>query len=329
MITVAFFNNKGGVGITTLAYHLAAIMADQGKRVLAVDLDPQANLSSMFLPSERLEELWPDGEHTQTIYGALRPIIRGIGDVATPHVEEVFDGLGLIVGDLALSTFEDKLSDAWLRCHNQDESAYRIMTAFYRAMNEAAREFRADWIFVDIGPNLGAINRSALIASDNVIIPLSPDLFSLQGLKNLGPTLREWRSSWDELRLKNPDNSIEMPLGRITPLGYIIMQPGLRDSRPIQAYQRWIRRFPSTFRSSVLGSGTEVGELEEPDEYNLGMLRHYRSLMPMAMEVRKPVFALKAADGAIGSHSEAVRRAYSDFLDLAKCIAQKVGVSLM
>ena len=49
----------------------------------------------------------------------------------------------------------------------------------------------------------------------------------------------------------------------------------------------------------------------------------------MAMEARKPVFALKAADGAIGSHNEAVRRAYSEFLDLAKCVAQKAGVSLI
>jgi cellulose biosynthesis protein BcsQ len=55
MKTVAFFNNKGGVGKTTLVYHLAAMMAERGQTVLAVDLDPQANLTSMFLSEEELE----------------------------------------------------------------------------------------------------------------------------------------------------------------------------------------------------------------------------------------------------------------------------------
>ena len=120
MRSLAFFNNKGGVGKTTLVYHLASMIADRGQTVLAVDLDPQANLTSMFLSDEELEELWPNGEHPNTIFGALRPIIRGVGDVLTPHVRVINDRLGLVVGDLALSTFEDKLSDAWPRCHNND-----------------------------------------------------------------------------------------------------------------------------------------------------------------------------------------------------------------
>jgi cellulose biosynthesis protein BcsQ len=188
--TVAFFNNKGGVGKTTLVYHVASMMADRGENVLVVDLDPQANLTSMFLTEDRLEMLWPAGEHPETIFGALRPIIRGIGDVLTPHIEDVAPRLGLVVGDLALSTFEDKLSDAWPRCHNRDESAFRTMTAFYRAVRQAAMKFGATWVLIDIGPNLGAINRAALIASEHVVIPLGPDLFSLQGLRNLGPSLQ-------------------------------------------------------------------------------------------------------------------------------------------
>ncbi len=74
MKTIAFFNNKGGVGKTTLVYHLACMIADRGETVLAVDLDPQANLTSMFLTEDELELLWPDGEHPKTIFGALRPV---------------------------------------------------------------------------------------------------------------------------------------------------------------------------------------------------------------------------------------------------------------
>ncbi|MCU0862258.1 MAG: AAA family ATPase [Planctomycetes bacterium] len=329
MRTLAFFNNKGGVGKTTLVYHLAAMLAERGLSVLAVDLDPQANLTSMFLAEERLEELWADGEHPATVFGALRPVIRGLGDVRTPHVEEVTDRLGLVVGDLALATFEDRLSQAWPNCHNRDESAFRVMTAFHRAMAAAAAARHADLVLVDVGPNLGAINRAALIACERVMIPLGPDLFSLQGLRNLGPALREWRLSWSELRAKNPDPGLDLPAGRIEPAGYVVLQHGQRGNRPPKAYQRWIDRFPAAYRTHVLNEaitaslpGTEV------DPYCLAMLKHYRSLMPMAMDARKPVFSLRPADGAIGAHGAAVHAAHADFSMLASKLAASVGLAL-
>lgn len=324
MNTVAFFNNKGGVGKTTLVYHLAWMLAERGEAVLAVDLDPQANLTSMFLDEAALELLWPADEHPRTIYGALRPIIRGLGDVATPHVEPITNRLGLVVGDLALSTFEDRLSAAWLSCHNKDEAAFRTMTAFHRGARRAAAGFSADWILIDVGPNLGAINRAALIASDYVVIPLAPDLFSLQGLRNLGPSLREWRESWRELVPKNPDPSLDMPRGSLEALGYVVMQQSMRDNRPVKAFQRWIARFPAAYRESVLGISPE-GPAADDDPNRIAILRHYRSLVPMAMQARKPVFALKPADGAIGAHTEGVRRAFGDFNVLAERIAERIG----
>ena len=57
---IAFFNNKGGVGKTSLVYHLAWMYADLGFRVVAADLDPQANLTAAFLDEDRLAELWAD-----------------------------------------------------------------------------------------------------------------------------------------------------------------------------------------------------------------------------------------------------------------------------
>ncbi|HEV7570448.1 MAG TPA: ParA family protein [Thermoanaerobaculia bacterium] len=325
MKTIAFFNNKGGVGKTTLVYHLASMIAERGETVLAVDLDPQANLTSMFLTEEQLEPLWQEGEHPATIFGAVRPIIRGIGDVMTPAVERINPRLGLVVGDLALSTFEDRLSWAWPNCHNRDESAFRIMTAFHRLMHQAALSIGAQWILIDVGPNLGAINRAALIASERVVIPLGPDLFSLQGLRNLGPALRSWRESWRELLTKNPDASLDLPAGEILPLGYVVMQHGMRENRPPKAYLRWIERFPVAYRESVLAEPVNAGMEAADDPYCLAMLKHYRSLMPMAMEARKPVFALKPADGAIGAHNEAVRRAYEDFQKLAARIIERSG----
>ncbi len=319
MNSIAFFNNKGGVGKTALAYHLAWMFAEQGKRVVVADLDPQSNLSSMFLEEDRLEALWPNGKHPQTIQGVLEPIVRGTGDIAKPYVERITDQLGLIVGDLGLSKFEDKLSEAWPRCHNRDEAAFRTMTAFHRAMLAASDEWQADLVLIDVGPNLGAINRSALIAADHVVIPLAPDLFSLQGLRNLGPQLREWRASWAELRTKSPDPELSLPKGEIVPLGYVLMQHAVRQDRPVRAYQRWIGRIPAEYSASVLDS-----DATSP-EHCLATLKHYRSLMPLAMEARKPMFFLKPANGAIGAHVAAVRDCYREFQVLAQRILEEAA----
>ncbi|MGP1691346.1 MAG: ParA family protein [Giesbergeria sp.] len=324
MKTVAFFNNKGGVGKTSLVYHLAWMFAEHGVKTLAVDLDPQANLTAMFLPENRLEKLWPDGEHPDTIYGAINPILRGTGDINVPHIEQISSKLGLLSGDLGLSRFEDKLSAAWPNCQLGDESAFRTMTAFHRLI-QTGEEFHADIALIDVGPNLGAINRAALIASDQVCLPLAPDLFSIQGLKNLGPTLREWRAVWSELTKKAP-TGLSMPKGSMSPIGYVVMQHGSLDNRPVKAYKRWMDRIPSTYKSAVLNETDTAPPTIASDLHCLSLLKHYRSLMPMAMEVRKPIFFLKSADGAIGAHIEAVRNCYEDFQDLAKKIASQAGI---
>lgn len=324
MKTVAFFNNKGGVGKTSLVYHLAWMFADRGIKTLAVDLDPQANLTAMFLDENRLEKLWPEGNHPETIFGAINPILRGKGDVDAPHIEKITTNLGLLPGDLGLSRFEDKLSEAWPKCHNRDEAAFRTMTAFHRLIH-TQNEHHAEIAFIDVGPNLGAINRAALIASDQVCLPLAPDLFSIQGLKNLGPTLREWRSVWNELYQKAPDD-LPMPRGLMDPVGYVVMQHGILDNRPVKAYKRWMDKIPSTYKSIILNNPEVAAPTIATDPNCLALLKHYRSLMPMAMEARKPIFFLKSADGAIGAHIEAVSNCYKDFQDLAQKIAVKADI---
>jgi cellulose biosynthesis protein BcsQ len=329
MTTIVFFNNKGGVGKTSLVYHLAWMYADLGVKVVAADLDPQANLTSMFLEEERLEELWPDGEHTQSILGAVKPILKGIGDIASPHVEEVADNIGLLVGDLGLSMFEDKLSDAWPRCLDRNESAFRIISAFYRILIEAAKTQEAKLILIDVGPNLGAINRAAIIAAQYVAVPMAPDLFSLQGLRNLGPTLRNWREEWKERLNKNPERTLLLPQSGMQPAGYVIQQhAAMRMDRPVKSYGRWMARIPAEYRKAVLDKATKNTPTAEADSHCLALLKHYRSLMPMAMEARKPMFFLKPADGAIGAHTQAVLDCYRDFKALAEKIAERCGFEI-
>jgi chromosome partitioning protein len=326
--TIAFFNNKGGVGKTSLVYHLAWMFADLGVSVVAADLDPQANLTAMFLDEDRLEQLWPDDEHPDTVLGMIRPILKGIGDIASPHVEDISDNIGLVVGDLGLSSFEDKLSDAWPRCHDGDESAFRIISAFYRGIVQAAEQRGARLVLIDVGPNLGAINRAVIIAARQVVIPLAPDLFSQQGLRNLGPTLRRWRAEWAERLKKNPDPTLRLPAAEMRPAGYVVMQHAVRLDRPVQAYGRWMQRIPQVYQEAVLAETVKSALAVENDPHCLSTLKHYRSLMPLAMEARKPMFALRPADGAIGAHMQSVQACYRDFELLTQTLATRCGIDM-
>jgi len=328
MKSIAFFNNKGGVGKTSLVYHLAWMYSMQGMTVLVMDLDPQANLSAMFLDDDRLAQLWDDGEQS-TVVDSLQPLIDRTGDIAKPHVEMVGKTIGLVPGNLSLSRFEDLLSENWPKCLDGQEAAFRVITAFHRILRQAAEAIDADVVLIDVGPNLGAINRSALIAAEQVVLPLAPDLFSLQGLRNLGPTLRDWRKGWKKRLIELPAKAnIDAPTGEIEPIGYVVMQHGVRDSRPVKAYGRWLDRIPGIYRQAVLDKSVSRPPVIDRDPYCLSMLKHYRSLMPLAMDARKPMFSLKPADGAIGAHVEAVRACYSDFLALARRIADKSGFAI-
>ena len=77
MKTLAFFNNKGGVGKTTLVYHLAWMFAELGLSVLAADLDPQANLTSMFLSEDELEDIWEEDRFLSNRDGMPRAVDGG------------------------------------------------------------------------------------------------------------------------------------------------------------------------------------------------------------------------------------------------------------
>jgi cellulose biosynthesis protein BcsQ len=327
MRTIAFFNNKGGVGKTSLVYHLAWMYMDLGLGVLAADLDPQANLTAMFLDEDGLESLWPNGTPGMTVLGPLLPLLEGEGGIGEPHVEDI-GGIGLLAGDLALSGFEDELSQQWPYCLEGKARAFRVIGAFHQILAKAAHGREADVVLIDVGPNLGAINRAALIAADHVAIPLAPDLFSLKGLQNLGPRLREWRSGWSE-RLKKSPAGLDLPQGRMAPLGYVVMQHAARLDRPVKAYAKWMERIPSTYRKAVLGDDIlQTGVTIDRDPHCLSTLKHYRSLMPLAQESRKPMFCLKPADGAIGGHAKAVQDCYQDFRALAIDVAKRAGVTL-
>ena len=165
----------------------------------------------------------------------VQPLISRTGDIGAPAIRSWEDGIGLLAGDLGLSRFEDVLADAWPRCFSGDEGAFRVMTAFHRTVVDAAEEFGAGVALVDVGPNLGAINRAALISASHFVVPLGPDLFSRQGLRNLGPTIGKWSEDWQTMCAMMPIGALsteDLPAGTIEPIGYIFMRHSISCDTP-------------------------------------------------------------------------------------------------
>lgn len=324
MKTIAFFNIKSGVGKTSLIYNLAHMFADLGVPTLAVDLDPQANLTSMFLEESQLEDMRADTT-VNTIYRGIQPLIEGESDIAAVRPQPIRQDLALVSGDLALASAEEELNSQWPACLDRKARAFRVTSALWRVTEQTASENGAKVVLLDVGPNLTAINRSALIAAQHVVVPLAPDMYSLQALNHLGPTLTRWRCEWRERFDRNPRLELLLPTGDMQPIGYVVMQHGLGAYRPVNAYKRWMDHIPETYRNSILKQpGTAPRDVMD-DSHCLALLKHYRSLMPLAMEAHKPMFHLRPADGAIGAYVAAVQTCRDDFKRLAGLIAQNIN----
>ena len=326
---LTFFNNKGGVGKTSLIYHLAWMFRRLDVRPLAVDLDPQANLTAAFLQEEALIDLWdvPDSTRAQTVFECIKPLSK-VGDLRDPEIMQIDERVHLLPGDLRLSAFESDLAEQWPKCLDSNPyRAMRVTTAFWHIIQLGAASCEADIVLVDIGPSLGAINRAALIATDFIVVPLAADLFSRQGLRNLGPSLETWRHEWQRRRDDWDSSELRLPPGLMRPIGYVIQQHGVRLSRPVKAFDEWMKEMPAEYARHILRSTSHDRRWSvQRDENRIATMKHYRSLIPLGQMARKPIFELSPADGARGSHATAARNAGDDFQQLAQEILKRMNV---
>lgn len=321
MKSIAFFNNKGGVGKTSLIYHLSWIYADLGRRVLMVDLDPQSNLTAMCFKDDVIERIY-ESEKPDTIYTAVEPLKRGVGDLHLFDPLPVTDRLAIVTGDLRLLDFEEDLSAAWPRCIDGVERAFRLISAFHHIIEDAGRRQDADLALIDVGPAFSALNRAALIATDFLVIPVAPDLASVRGLQNVGECLKSWRAEWQDRRDHAPELDFSLPTGAMRPIGYVVSRHAEFSDSAGRAFQKWITKIPSAYRAAIENPSV-------PDEVlALARLKDYRSLIAMAQEARKPMFKLRPGDGAVGGYQGAVSSAYDDFEKLARKIAARIDLPL-
>ncbi|WP_263078842.1 AAA family ATPase [Endozoicomonas sp. Mp262] len=317
MKIISIFNNKGGVGKTTYMYHIAHLLEKRGKSVLIVDLDSQCNLSAYSLSDSDLERSWkPRGN---SIWNAIEQVYEGLGDIrkrSPSLIRKEYPKLHIVPGDVLLSNYEDSLGDTWSSAKGGNAPALRVQSAIYRYIKWGAEKVEADVVMLDLGPNLGALNRAVLGASDYFIVPMSPDLFSIRGTKNLGAKLATWRREWDQCNSASTSN-IDLPKGKPTFLGYVMQQHNAR--RNSEGMTRGWSIFGSRIEAAVRENIIDVlGPLNQvhnwgDDNWNIGKIPNLHSLVPYSLEAKKPVFDCRSRDGLNGAHITTAKKSSQHF----------------
>ena len=322
---ISIFNNKGGVGKTTYMYHVAHILAERGNTVLMVDCDSQCNLSAYSLKDTDIRKAW--SEDGNSIFRNIEPVYRTTGDIRNRAPSKALHARGdlyIVPGDLRLSDFEDRLGDTWNSAKGGSEPDIRAQSAIHRYILSAAEKVEADLVLIDLGPNLGALNRAVLASSDYFITPVAPDLFSIQGTENLGNKLVAWRKDWNQVNAAWKNASVPIPEGAPCYLGYVVQQHNVRsNSRGMTiGWQIYGDELIPAITENIVKKLKPISQVIEWEgsDYKLGQIPNLHSLIPYSMDARKPIFYCNSSDGLNGAHITKAKESKQHFQDIVETL---------
>ena len=175
MKIISIINQKGGVGKTTTVINLAAGLSMRGKKVLVIDLDPQGNATTgLGLPNTANSEL--------TIYSVLNGNKKITDVIQATKVEN----LNLITSNVDLSGLEVETA-------GDSRRAFKLKDELASILNDSGASY--DYILIDCPPSLSLLTIMALVASDELVVPLQTEFFALEGLTQLMKTIERIKSN--------------------------------------------------------------------------------------------------------------------------------------
>ncbi len=345
MKTLAMFNNKGGVGKTTLTCNIASYIAGNfGKRVLVVDCDPQCNSTQLIMGVETAANLYlesPGAPNITTIRDLLKPIEDGDSSIdanlrVLPARDNRFN-VDLLAGHPHFAIIEDRLGTAWQLVRARETQGFR-QTNWNNSLRTALQS-RYDLAVYDLGPSLGSINRSVLMGCEHFLTPLGSDVFSIIGVKNISTWLSTWirdyEHSWngldeaarDDLRTRYGIASSPAILNGY--VGYTVQQYITKSygtvRRATKAYESIIGNVDAEIQSA-LKAYYSPQLIENTDLAKLGDIPHLYSLVPLAQKRAVPIHGLQSTDGLVGSQFAAVRDFRSMIDPIARNLLRNLGI---
>ncbi|MDE0085850.1 MAG: AAA family ATPase [Candidatus Poribacteria bacterium] len=327
MKSIAVFNNKGGVGKTTLTYHLGYALAELGYKTLLVDLDPQSNLTLFGLDPEQLHNIWQieevfiddfvqaRDENSPLEFKNIASDVRSVHFLLKPTEDgtdapEVFSeslklhcNLGMIPGRLSIHTYEDKIASRWNDVYGGDPLAIRTVTQIRSFCEVYAKNHSYDYVVIDTSPSLGILNKVIISTVDGFLIPCMPDMFSLYGIQNIGKSLKDWKRDFDTIfHLLSDAKLSHFPEKFVSFLGFTIFNARKYTGRSewdlSKAHHNYAKQIPATIRKHIDPDHrkhlTEV-QLETPIG-EMAVMHSFSTLPNMAQKYRTPMWKVPSCD---------------------------------
>ena len=327
MKSIAVFNNKGGVGKTTLTYHLGYALAELGYKTLLIDLDPQSNLTLFGLDPEELHNIWQVEEAfiddfvqardeksldefediacgIRSVHFILKPTEDGTDtpkSLAQPL--NLHNNLGMIPGRLSIHTYEDKIASRWNDVYGGDPLAIRTVTQIRNFCEVYAENYSYDYVVIDTSPSLGILNKVIISTVDGFLIPCMPDMFSLYGIQNIGKSLKSWKRDFDTIFTLLSDAKLShFPENFVSFLGFTIFNAkryaGSGEWDLSQAHQIYATQIPTTIQEYIDPDHRKHltnEQLEDPVGAT-AIMHSYSTLPNMAQKYRTPMWKVPSCE---------------------------------
>lgn len=363
MQVVTIFNNKGGVGKTTLTYHLAHALGSLGKRVLLIDLDPQCNLTIYALDMEHIHTIWAAEDpyvedfdasrlaspktfeqmtkELRSIHFLLKPTEDGTAELENlPPPCDLTKNVHLIPGRLTLHLYEAKIAERWSGVYQGDPLAIRTGTRVRAIAERYAQEYAYDYVIFDTSPSLGALNRNLLSLADGFIIPCAPDLFSIYGIRNIGSALKVWRKQFESIFHFLSDSKREnFPAKFVEFLGYTVYNARKyagsgNDLDLAQAHYNYAVQIPEVIDTYIDSESRSIVDKQTLDQ-SIGansVIYSHNTLPSMAQKYHHPMWKLpglsnlEAVDrGTISGNRQIYEATLGAYQEFAKDFMDRVA----
>ncbi len=328
--SICLFNHKGGVSKTTTTFNLGWTLADQGKRVLIVDLDSQCNLTGLVLGFSAIDEDQMESFYRDRNNLTLQPIVESLINGVTPEsliasnksnvLKTGNANLFLLPGHLNISDLDSQISVA-LKIATGIPATKNIPGALPKVLQLIADGINADYVLYDLSPNVGGLNEVMLMSSDHFIVPTSPDYFCLQAINSLAKNITKWHSEIRQFKESHGFDNKMFPIKNAPIfLGAIQQRFRPRNDKPSTSFKNWIDKIRNSINNTLVPDLQKIGCVVDRQRmekslsgtnlqpYDLAQISDFNSLIAISQQLSKPVFALTDEDirsvGKVFGHAE-------------------------
>ena len=342
MKIISVFNNKGGVGKTTLTYHVANALSEMGKKVLIIDADPQCNLTIYSLDQEYIHNLWSEEDvfidegfeasknrlssdeyekitsNARSLHFLLMPTEEGTGDhERLPPPKNLSENLDIIPGRLTLHLYEEKVASRWTDVYRGDPLAIRTITRIRTLAEKYSEIHDYDFVIIDTSPSLGSLNKVIISTVDGFFVPASPDLFSLYGIKNIGKALSAWKDEFNIIyKLISDEKRHVFPQNFVTFLGYTIYNAkkysGYNNKWDLaHAHLNYANQIPQTIKDNIEKDIRKhlSDELMDKPIGGVSVMHTHNTFPSMAQHYNRPMWKVPDLPNLESEHVNTLRGA--------------------